>query len=127
MAIVIDEHGGTAGLVTVEDLIEELLGELEDEFGSPGPRVGRLVGGMLRVRGEDGLSALRAHYGVRLPSEDARTIGGLIMARLERVARAGDHIELGGLRLEVERMTGRRIETVIIKPLTGASHPGGSA
>jgi CBS domain containing-hemolysin-like protein len=114
--VVLDEHGGTAGIVTLEDLVEEVLGEVEDEFDAAAPRSGPLPDGLLRLRGEETLEWANTRFGLRLSSDEARTVGGLVMEVLSRVARPGDVIHHGSLRLEVERVSGRRIETVVVMP-----------
>ena len=119
MAVVLDEHGGTAGIITLEDLVEEVLGEVEDEFDAAVPRSGPLPDGRLRLRGEETLEWVNTRFGLRLSSDEARTVGGLVMEVLSRVARPGDAIHHGGLRLEVERVSGRRIETVVAIPDPG--------
>lgn len=116
MAVVLDEHGGTAGIVTLEDLVEEVLGEVEDEFDAAATRSGPLPDGRLRLRGEETLEWVNNRFGLRLVSAEAHTVGGLVMEVLSRVARPGDTIRQAGLRLEVERVSGRRIETVVATP-----------
>ncbi len=123
MVVVLDEHGGTAGIVTLEDLVEEVFGEVEDEFDAAGPAIGRLPDGRLRLRAEDAIDWINATYGLRLRSDEARTVGGLLMEALNRVARPGDSIVSPGYRLEVERVSGRRIETVLAVPLGERREP----
>ena len=113
MAVVLDEHGGTAGIVTMEDLVEEILGEVQDEYGPARPRMGWQPDGTLRLPGEEPLDKVNAHYQLQLESEEARTVGGLIMETLDRIARPGDSVSLEGYRLVVERMHGKRIESVL--------------
>jgi CBS domain containing-hemolysin-like protein len=117
MAVILDEHGGTAGVVTLEDLVEEVFGEVEDEFDATGPQIGRLPDGCLRLRAEDPIARVNAELGLSLAAEEAYTVGGFMMERLERVARPGDTVAASGYRLEVERVSGRRIETVLATPL----------
>jgi CBS domain containing-hemolysin-like protein len=116
IAVVLDEHGGTAGVVTLEDLVEEVVGEVEDEFDSGQLPEERLEDGRLSLRGEMPLTEANERFGLSLPSEEARTLGGLIMESLGRVALTGDVVTVEGHRLEVARMDGRRIETVRITP-----------
>ncbi len=116
MAVVLDEHGGTAGVVTLEDLVEEVVGEVEDEFDTARRRPERLPDGRLRLRGEIPLVEVQERFGVDLPSEEAHTLGGLVMELLGRVALTGDMAEVQGNRLEVDGMTGHRIDMVLIRP-----------
>ncbi len=117
LAVVLDEHGGTAGIVTLEDLLEEVLGEVEDEFDAAAPQTGQLPDGRLRLRGEETLDWVNRRYGLQLASEDAHTMGGLVMERLTRVARPGDVVHHDNVRLEVERVSGRRVVTVLVTPV----------
>jgi CBS domain containing-hemolysin-like protein len=123
MAIVIDEYGGTAGLVTLEDLIEELVGEIVDEYDTEDPPVEPLPGGDLRVNARlsiddaNDLLATVERPDVVLPSGDWDTVGGLIFSTLGRVAAVGDKVEVPGYRLTVDRMQGRRIVRVRITRL----------
>ncbi len=125
MAVVLDEHGGTAGVVTLEDLVEEVVGEVEDEFDTARRRPERLPDGRLRLRGEMPLVEVQERFGVDLPSEEAHTLGGLVMELLGRVARTGDVAEVQGHRLEVDGMTGHRIDMVLITPRQEEAPVGG--
>jgi len=116
MAIVVDEYGGTAGLVTLEDLIEELVGEIVDEYDHEEPIWETLVGGDVRVHGRMPVDQLNHLVGAVLPDGDWDTVGGLIFDNLGRVPEVGEGIESGGVRLVVERMEGRRITRVRLTP-----------
>jgi len=116
MAIVVDEYGGTAGLVTIEDLIEELVGEIVDEYDQEEPIWETLAGGDVRVHGRMPVDQLNHLVGAALPEGDWDTIGGFIFDNLGRVPLAGEAIESGGVRLVVERMEGRRITRVRLTP-----------
>lgn len=127
LAVVLDEHGGTEGVVTLEDLVEEVLGEVEDEFDRERVRPEMLPDGRLVLRGEDTLVEVNDRFGLALRAEAAHTLGGLVMERLGRVAQEGDEVVVGNAALRVERMTGRRIETVIASPAPpGPGRPGGA-
>jgi CBS domain containing-hemolysin-like protein len=115
MAIVVDEFGGTAGLVTIEDLVEEVVGEIQSEFDQEIPPLQALEPGKLRVRGDLLLAELNQHYDLNLAHPDADTVGGLLMALLGRVLRPGDAAELDGLRFEVESVRGLAVQTVLIE------------
>ena len=112
MAIVVDEYGGTAGLVTLEDLVEELVGEIVDEFDRPEPLLEPLAGGEALVHGRMPVDQLNALVGAALPDDDWDTVGGLIFSTLGHVPEVGETVEVDGLRLRVEHMEGRRIARV---------------
>ena len=120
MAIVIDEYGGTAGLVTLEDLIEEVVGEIVDEFDVEPPMVERLPNGNFRVNGRADLDDLEAMLLIDLPAGDWNTVGGLIFNSLGHVPAVGETIEINHHRFYVERVQGRRIARVLISPSADA-------
>lgn len=125
MAVVLDEHGGTAGVVTLEDLVEEVVGEVEDEFDTARRRPEHLADGRWRLRGEMPLVEVQERFGMDLPAEEAHTLGGLVMELLGRVALTGDVAEVQGYRLEVDGMTGHRIDMVLITPRREQAPAGG--
>ena len=112
MAIVVDEYGGTAGLVTLEDIVEELVGEIVDEFDREEPLVEPLAGGEALVHGRMPVDQLNHLVEADLPDGDWDTVGGLIFNTLGHVPEVGEAVETGGVRLSVERMEGRRITRV---------------
>ncbi len=112
IAIVFDEYGGTAGLVTVEDIVEEVVGEIQDEFSREIPPIKELGDGRLQVRGDVLLDELNQLYDLDLDHPEADTVGGLIMAELGRVPRPGDTVEYGGVRFTVEAVEGLAVQTV---------------
>ena len=116
MAIVIDEYGGTAGLVTLEDLIEEVVGEIVDEFDVEPPMIERLSNGNFRVNGRADLDDLEAMLLIDLPTGEWNTVGGLIFNSLGHVPSVGETIEINQHRFYVERVQGRRIARVLISP-----------
>ncbi len=116
IAIVIDEYGGTAGLVTLEDLIEEVVGEIVDEFDIEPPMIERLSNGNLRVNGRANLDDLDAILDIDLPEGDWSTVGGLIFNTLGHVPQIGETVELNGHHFLVERIQGRRIARVLFTP-----------
>ena len=109
IAIVVDEYGGTAGIVTLEDLIEELVGEIHDEYDAPPgpPRVDE-------VDGRLNLADLAERTGLTLPSGPYETVAGFLMARLGRVPAVGDNVRHDGWRLQVSTVEGRRVARVSV-------------
>ena len=117
LAIVIDEYGGTAGLVTLEDLIEELVGEIVDEYDVEDPQVERLPQGQLRVNARMNIDDLNDLLDGALPEGDWDSVGGLLIALLGHVPAEGESADVGGHQLRAERVNGRRIGRVVISPL----------
>ena len=120
MAIVVDEYGGVAGLVTLEDLIEELVGEIVDEYDVEEALVERLIDGSLRVDARILIDELNDLGSLTLPEGDWDTVGGLVFDIFGRVPTAGEVCELDGYRLKVERTQGRRITRVLVTRLEPA-------
>ena len=112
LAVVVDEYGGTAGLVTLEDLVEELVGEIVDEFDRPEPLLQPLAGGEALVHGRMPVDQLNTLVDAELPDDDWDTVGGLIFSTLGHVPEVGETVEVDGLKLRVEHMQGRRITQV---------------
>ena len=119
MAIVVDEYGGTAGLVTLEDIIEELVGEIVDEFDVEDPLVEPLAGGGVRVDARTPLDEVNELLHAELPEGDWDTIGGLLYHRLGHVPVEGESVVVGGWQLTAQRIQGRRIGRVRITPQDG--------
>jgi CBS domain containing-hemolysin-like protein len=112
MAIVIDEYGSVAGLVTVEDLIEEIVGEIGEEDRIPAPDVVRESDGSLVLRGSVSLEKLQELFGVEFPpdrSEDATTVAGLLNSIAGHVPSAGEKYDFDGLRFEVLEANQRKV------------------
>ncbi|MFG6448821.1 HlyC/CorC family transporter [Roseateles sp. BYS180W] len=103
LAIVIDEFGNTAGLVTIEDVLEEIVGEIEDEFDEDEGDAGiyTLADGSHRVAGDAGIAAVNQRFGLQLPPDEFDTIGGMLAQQHGRVPRRGEHVDLQGLRFAV--------------------------
>ncbi|MDA8343039.1 MAG: hemolysin family protein [Actinomycetota bacterium] len=127
LAIVIDEYGGTAGLVTLEDLIEELVGEIVDEFDVEEPPIVRLASGEARVSGRMVVSEVNERLGTHLPTGAWDTVGGLLLDVLGRIPEEGQAVDVGGARLVADRVRGRRIERVRLRPLAGSGDDAAGA
>ncbi|WP_308170025.1 hemolysin family protein [Acrocarpospora catenulata] len=117
LAIVIDEYGGTAGLVTIEDVIEEIVGEIADEYDQEAPRVEWLAEGAARVTARLSVDELAEMFDTEIEAEDVDTVGGLLAHALGRVPIAGSEALVDGLRLTAENLAGRRnrISTVVVR------------
>jgi CBS domain containing-hemolysin-like protein len=115
IAIVLDEYGGTAGLVTLEDVVEEVVGEILDEFDQEIPPMKALGQGRLRVRGDLLLDELNQHYDLDLRHPDADTVAGLLMAELGRVVEVGDRAVFDGVRFTVESVKRLAVQTVMVE------------
>jgi CBS domain containing-hemolysin-like protein len=128
LVIVVDEYGGTAGLVTIEDILEEIVGEITDEYDVERPPVEHLSDGAVRVTARLPIEDLEELFGVDLPDDDVETVGGLLAQALGRVPIPGAAATVGGLWLVAEGTTGRRnrIDTVLVRRAAagGADHNG---
>jgi len=114
LAMVADEYGGTAGIVTMEDLVEELVGDIKDEYDVEEAETTRLRGGDVEVDGLLNLDDFEDETGVELPDGPYETVGGYIMARLGRVPEVGDETTCGEHRLVVREVEGRRVSRVLV-------------
>ncbi len=123
-AVVVDEYGGTAGLVTLEDLIEELVGEIVDEFDVEEAPIEQLGAGVLRVSARLPVDEVNELINADLPTGAWDTVGGLVFDLLGHVPVAGESVTVDGLRLVADRVTGRRIERVRIAPVAGYAGEG---
>jgi magnesium and cobalt transporter len=127
IAVVVDEYGGVAGLITIEDVLEQIVGDIEDEFdlddasdnivevgaGAHGPR--------MRVLAATSIAQFNERLGAGLDDSDVDTVGGLVTARFGRVPRRGDAIELDGLRFEVLRAAPRSVRLLMVEPVPAPS------
>jgi CBS domain containing-hemolysin-like protein len=113
-AVVLDEYGGTAGIISLEDLVEEVVGEIQDEFDREIQLVEEVSEGVLRVRGDVILDELNQLYDLNLESDDAYTIGGLVMSLLGRIPSSNDKIFHRKVVLEVESVEGLAVQSVLV-------------
>jgi CBS domain containing-hemolysin-like protein len=125
LAVVVDEYGGTAGLVTLEDLIEELVGEIVDEYDREEAMLEPLPGGDVRVNARMAVDELNGLLGASLPEGDWDTVGGLLLHLLGHIPEPGEAVECDGLVLRAERVQGRRIARVRVhRPAGAGATPG---
>jgi len=128
LAIVLDEYGGTAGLVTIEDLIEEIVGEIQDEYDEEEPMIVRLSDDEARVDGRAAVDDLQELFDTTFGLEDEDeydTVGGLIYHRIGGIPKPGDEVRVDGLLLTVESTDGRRVGKVLVVRV-GIGEPGGN-
>jgi len=119
MAIVVDEYGGVAGLVTIEDVLEQIVGDIEDEYDFD-EEAGNIVAdqaGRYRVKAQTEIETFNHAFGVELVSEDYGTIGGMIIHLLGRLPRRNEQLEHEGFRFQVLRADSRRIYTLLVERL----------
>ena len=125
LAIVVDEFGGTAGLVTLEDVVEEIVGEIRDEHEAVHEEILDTAEGAALLSGSVTVSDVNERYDLELPEEAYTTVAGYVMGMLGRIARAGDEVRFGGGRLRVLAMEGRRIVRVALLLDPRPEHQGG--
>jgi putative hemolysin len=110
MAIVLDEYGGTSGMVTIEELIEEIVGSVSDELATSVPQLRRTEDGQIEADARMSVDEANAQLGIELPeSDDYETLAGLILTRMGRVPKSGEVVRIGGIKLTVYKMEGPRI------------------
>jgi magnesium and cobalt exporter, CNNM family len=127
LAIVLDEYGGTAGLVTIEDLLEEIVGEIQDEYDEEEPMIVRLSDDEARVDGRAAVDDLQELFDTTFGLEDEDeydTVGGLIYHRIGGVPKPGDEVRVDGLLLTVESTDGRRVGKVLVVRMGSAENGG---
>jgi CBS domain containing-hemolysin-like protein len=119
VAIVVDEYGGTAGMVTIEDILEEIVGEITDEYDGEPDAVEQLSGGAVRVSSRFAVDDLGELFGLELDDDDVDSVGGLMAKHLGKVPIPGSEIEVEGLLFVAEAPSGRRnrIATVVVRPV----------
>lgn len=114
VAIVIDEFGGTSGMVTINDLLEELVGELFDEVRTGQPDFEQLADGTIRLSGKMSIVAVNEQFGLALPDDEFNTIAGLVFGCLGRTPVPGDGAEINGASFRVEATNGRRATQIVL-------------
>jgi putative hemolysin len=115
MAVVIDEYGSMEGIVTLEDLLEEIVGEIEDEFDLPDETVERIDDDTVRIDGTFPIDDFNERFRCDLPSEDYHTVAGFVFGLLGRGAAPGDEVSHDGLRFQVDSLKGQRIDRLTVK------------
>jgi putative hemolysin len=126
LAIVVDEYGGTAGIVTLEDIVEELVGDIRDEYDTEAQASRRLRGGDLEVEGLLNLDDFEDEAGFALPEGPYETVAGFVLASLGHIPAVGESVEVVGHRITVTEKDGRRVSRLRIAPLAptpGAAEP----
>ena len=128
MAIVVDEYGSTAGLITMADLLEQVFGDMPDETDEVEPGILQRPDGRLQVAGRVRIDEVNDLYGFGFPTDEADTMAGLVLFALNRTASVGDEVEINGVRIRVEEVDRHRIVTLNLSSASGAPlehRPGG--
>jgi CBS domain containing-hemolysin-like protein len=124
LAAVIDEYGGVSGVVTLEDVIEEIVGQISDEFDVDKPEILKVDEGIYEVSGGMLIEDLEDEMGIELSDRDEDTVGGLVLSELGRNPAVGDRVELGPVVIEVLEVHLNRVNTVRITVPQPATVPG---
>src|SRR3989475_11167725 len=121
LAIVVDEYGGVAGLVTIEDVLEQIVREIEDEydFGDSEDNIGREQRGHYRAKAQTQIADFNRAFGTEFSDADFDTVGGLVLHRFGRLPKRGEAITIGGLRFQVLRGDSRRLHAIQVQRLPG--------
>jgi putative hemolysin len=125
MAVVVDEYGAMQGIVTLEDLLEEIVGEIEDEFDLPDESVERVDDRTIRIDGLFPIDDFNEQFGCSLPKEDYHTVAGFVFGELGRAPEEGDAVEVEGAAFTVLRIEGSRIERLEVRFAESPEEPGG--
>jgi magnesium and cobalt transporter len=118
IAMVVDEYGGVAGLITIEDVLEQIVGDIEDEydFDETADNIVKDNTGRYRVKALTEIADFNAAFATRFPDEDFDTVGGLIIHHLGRLPKRNEVLSIGGLRMQVLRADSRRVHTLLVDP-----------
>ena len=115
IAIVMDEYGGVSGIVTIEDLLEEIVGEIEDEFDFGDPNIEKIDSNNYIIDGKTSLEQVNELLSIDIEGDGFDTIGGLVYQRLGKIPSVGDAISIGNLNVEVMETVGRRVKKLVVK------------
>lgn len=121
MAIVVDEYGGCTGIITIEDLVEEIVGTIEDEFDEQERLYEYYADGGYLIDGDRDIDAINEHLNLNLPKGDYETLGGLMISKLEKIPAAGEQVTIDGYRLTVKESSKRKINSIIVRELSSFS------
>ncbi len=125
-AVVADEYGSVTGIVALEDLLEELVGEITDEYDREEPAIVRVADGVYRVSGKTSIDDLNEELDMELPDEEWDTVGGLVLDLFGKIPDAGEEQLFRGLAFKAEEVVGRRVATVVITRLPDEADPDGN-
>jgi magnesium and cobalt transporter len=122
MAIVVDEYGGVSGLVTIEDVLEQIVGDIEDEYDFDETEANILLdrNGLYRVKAQTSIEDFNATFGTAFRDEEYDTIGGLLLSQFGRLPKRGDEVVLDRLRFRVLRADSRRLHSLLVEKLPSA-------
>ncbi len=115
MAVVVDEYGAMEGIVTLEDVLEEIVGEIEDEFDLPDTSIERIDDNHIRIHGTYTIDDFNEEFGTEIDQEDFHTMAGLVFGELGRAPEVGDEVRTDGLRLTVLEVDGSRIMRIEVE------------
>ncbi len=127
IAIVVDEYGGCIGMITLEDMLEEIVGEIEDEHDEPHKKYEVYKGGGYLIDGDKEIGAVNEELALDLPEGEYETMAGLMIEKLEKIPAAGDQVTLNGFRLTVKEASKRKINSIILRKITSEYPPKPSA
>ena len=123
MGVVVDEYGGCIGLTTVEDLLEEIVGEIEDEYDKPEQKFQPYPGGGYIIDGEMEIDAINETIKLNLPTGDYETLAGLVLNRLKTIPQPGEQVTVEDVRLTVKETSRRKIQSIIAIKITPEETP----
>lgn len=127
IAIVVDEYGGCIGMITLEDMLEEIVGEIEDEHDEPHKKYEVYDGGGYLIDGDKEIGAVNEELALDLPEGEYETMAGLMIEKLEKIPAAGDQVTLNGFRLTVKEASKRKINSIILRKIASEYPPKPSA